>query len=221
MIRQAHTYLAGAVSGTALIATAIVAFVALVSLQAVRDWPLAGIGGNDQTGVSAARPAVHAGGTTGEVATGRRPGAVAAGARGGRNPHGGGSKARNTALGALPASSGGPPAGSPPSTEGGATGGGPARSGAPGSGLNGGGGGGGQSGNPSSPGSSPSDSVAGTVNKTVSGVDSATSGALGEAGVTKVTEETVDGVVGPETPMGKTVEKSVETVGGLLGGSGQ
>ena len=35
MIRQAHTYLAGAVSGTALIAVAVVAFVMLVSLQAL------------------------------------------------------------------------------------------------------------------------------------------------------------------------------------------
>ncbi len=44
MIRQAHTYLAGAVSGTALIAVAIVAFVLLVSAQAIRDWPLGGLG---------------------------------------------------------------------------------------------------------------------------------------------------------------------------------
>ena len=43
MIRQAHTYLAGAVSGTALVAAAVVAFVLLVSLQALKDWPLAGI----------------------------------------------------------------------------------------------------------------------------------------------------------------------------------
>src|SRR4051794_24438896 len=50
MIRQAHTYLAGAVSGTALVAAAVVAFVLLVSFQALRDWPLAGIGiGGDDT----------------------------------------------------------------------------------------------------------------------------------------------------------------------------
>ncbi len=42
MIRQAHTYLVGAVSGTALIAAAVATFVMLVSLQALRDWPLAG-----------------------------------------------------------------------------------------------------------------------------------------------------------------------------------
>ena len=44
MARQARNYLAGAVSGTALIGLAVVAFVMLVSLQTLRDWPLAGIG---------------------------------------------------------------------------------------------------------------------------------------------------------------------------------
>ena len=47
MIRQAHTYLAGAISGTVLVIGAIVGFVLLVSLQTVRgDWPLAGIVGS-------------------------------------------------------------------------------------------------------------------------------------------------------------------------------
>src|SRR3954447_10650747 len=54
MIRQAHTYLAGAVSSTALVAAAVVAFVLLVSFQALKDWPLAGIsiggGGSAATG---------------------------------------------------------------------------------------------------------------------------------------------------------------------------
>ena len=70
-------------------------------------------------------------------------------------------------------------------------------------------------------GSSPSETITGTVNETVSGVDNATGGALGNAGVTKVTEEVVNGVAGPESPVGKTVdgavEKVKETVGGLLG----
>jgi len=219
VIRQAHTYLAGAVSGTALIATAIVAFVVLVSLQAVRDWPLANIGGDDQTGVSAAQPAAHAAGSVGgEAAAGRRSGALAAGARGGRRAHGAGSKTGNAALGTPPASAEGSPAGSPRSTDGGVTGGGSGPSGAPSSGSSGGGGGSGQGGD-SAP--ATSESVAGTVNKTVSGIDSATGGSLGEAGVTKVSEETAGGVVGLETPLGKTVEKAAETVGGLLGGSGQ
>ncbi|MGC1852920.1 MAG: hypothetical protein WA687_10835, partial [Solirubrobacterales bacterium] len=53
MVRQARNYLAGAVSGTALIAIAVIAFVMLVSLQTLRDWPLAGIAGSgDESGVS-------------------------------------------------------------------------------------------------------------------------------------------------------------------------
>jgi hypothetical protein len=56
--------------------------------------------------------------------------------------------------------------------------------------------------------------VTGTVNETVSGVDQATGGTLGSTGVTEVTEETVNGAAGPESPVGKTVDKAVETVGG-------
>ena len=43
MVRQAQTYLAGAVSGTALIAVAVVAFVLFVSAAGPEDWPLAGL----------------------------------------------------------------------------------------------------------------------------------------------------------------------------------
>jgi hypothetical protein len=60
--------------------------------------------------------------------------------------------------------------------------------------------------------------VTGAVNKTVSGVDQATGGTLGSTGVTKVAEETVNDVAGPESVVGKTVDKVVETAGGLLGG---
>jgi len=64
--------------------------------------------------------------------------------------------------------------------------------------------------------------VTSTVNETVSGVDQATGGALGATGVTKVTEEVVNGVAGPESTVGKTVDETIgkvkETVGGLLGG---
>ena len=60
MIRQAHTYLAGAVSGTVLIAIAVAIFVMLVSVQAAKDWPLADlVGGDDGASgaeVSAAQP---------------------------------------------------------------------------------------------------------------------------------------------------------------------
>ena len=75
MVRQAHNYLAGAVSGTALVAAAVVAFAMLVSLQSLRDWPLAGLfAGDDSAGVAPAR-AVSAGAggaaaSSGEAANG-------------------------------------------------------------------------------------------------------------------------------------------------------
>ena len=61
MIRQARTYLFGAVSATSLIVAAVVAFVALVSLQALRDWPLAGLAEGDSgtAAVSAGHPVKH------------------------------------------------------------------------------------------------------------------------------------------------------------------
>jgi hypothetical protein len=66
-------------------------------------------------------------------------------------------------------------------------------------------------------GRSTSGAVTGTVNDTVSGVDQTLGGALGDTGVTKVTEEVVDGAAGPESTVGETVDKVVETVNGLLG----
>src|SRR3954452_22722873 len=71
MIRQAHTYLAGAVSGTALVAAAVVAFVMLVSFQALRDWPLAGIslGGDDSAATPSAPGSDSSTATGGTAAT--------------------------------------------------------------------------------------------------------------------------------------------------------
>ncbi|MGD9735090.1 MAG: hypothetical protein AB7V58_05695 [Solirubrobacterales bacterium] len=58
------------------------------------------------------------------------------------------------------------------------------------------------------------------VNETVNSVDeSVTGGALEEAGVTGQTEEVVNGVVGPESALGKTVDETANAVGGLLGGN--
>jgi hypothetical protein len=54
----------------------------------------------------------------------------------------------------------------------------------------------------------------------VGAVDEATGGTLSEAGVTHVTEEVVNGVAGPESVVGKTVDGVGEVVGGLVGGSG-
>jgi hypothetical protein len=59
-----------------------------------------------------------------------------------------------------------------------------------------------------------------TVNNTVNQVDeTVTGGALKETGVTQVTEEVVNGVAGPESVVGKTVDEVGSVVGGLLGGS--
>jgi hypothetical protein len=58
-----------------------------------------------------------------------------------------------------------------------------------------------------------------TVNDTVNQVDeTVTGGALQETGVTQVTEEVVNGVAGPESVVGKTVDEVGNVVGGLLGG---
>jgi hypothetical protein len=235
MIRQAHTYLAGAVSSTALVAAAIVAFVGLVSFQALRDWPLAGIGigggdsaatGPSNPGAGSATSPAEAGGasvTTGPV--------LARGSS--RNGNGRSAAKRDqVAVDASPtAATGSPTAEAPtssPAGQGGSTG---APSGSPtgsasSSPTQGGGGGGsgpapGSGSGSSAGGSSQSTSgaIAGAVNKTVSGVDEATGGAIGSTGVPEVTEKVVEGVAGPESTVGHTVDEVVKTVGGLLGGS--
>ena len=61
--------------------------------------------------------------------------------------------------------------------------------------------------------SSTSSKVTSTVNETVNQVDeTVTGGALEATGVTQVTEEVVNGVVGPESTVGKTVDETVKTV---------
>jgi hypothetical protein len=223
MVRQAQNYLAGAVSGTALIAAAVVAFVMLVSLQALRDWPLANIGGNSGVGVSDGRPAAGAAGT------GAAAGTSHAGAgQAGRAAFGQGRNANRQVNGqkgnlgsrTSPHPSGGSPGGGPPGSS---PGGGSTPSGTPSSGgggsTGGGTGGGGQGGGGSGgSGSSTSGAVTGAVNDTVSGVDQATGGALSGAGVTEVTEGAVKGAAGPESTAGQTLDKTVETVGGPLPG---
>ena len=58
------------------------------------------------------------------------------------------------------------------------------------------------------------------VNGTVNGVDDGVlGGALHESGVTGATEGLVNGVAGPESPVGKVVDGTVEAVGGLLHGN--
>jgi hypothetical protein len=234
MIRQTHTYLAGAVSGTALVAAAIVAFVLLVSLQALKDWPLAGIGvgGNDSAASSPSRD----GGTNAQTAgVGSAGGATAGSATAGgsardANRRSAAAQADKAALGTAPApASGGPIAEAPPSGPTSPAAGGPSASSPPGSasssadGGNGGGstpGAGTGSGSSAGGGSqSTSGTIANTVNKTVAGVDEATGGVVGATGTTEATEKVVEGVAGPESTVGKTVDEAVKTVGGLLGGN--
>ena len=219
MIRQAHTYLAGAVSGTALIAAAVVGFVMLVSLQALKDWPLAGIGGGESTAVSTGRPA-------GAANPGERQ----------RRPHDRRGRGRQAGTGSRPAAPG--RANAPGGQDGVATAGGPSPgpSGSESPATN-------ESPPSSSTGGAGSTAASSSrrrwlwlkwgqrrgrtgavdlrlchhaVNETVSGVDQATRRRAGAS--TGVTEEAVNGVAGPESPVGKTVDKVVETVGGLLGG---
>jgi hypothetical protein len=49
--------------------------------------------------------------------------------------------------------------------------------------------------------------------------ETATGGALKETGVTGLTEEVVNGVAGPESVVGQTVDEVGNAVGGLLGGN--
>jgi hypothetical protein len=77
MIRQAHTYLVGALSGVVVIAIAIGVFVVLVSAQVFHDLPIPALSGSDQktavsTGKALPSPDHQAVATTGAVT----PGAV-------------------------------------------------------------------------------------------------------------------------------------------------
>ena len=70
MIRHSQTYLFGAISGTAVIAAAVVFFVLFVSAQALRDWPIGDLhigGGNHSTAVGPAE-SLGAGGATNAAA---------------------------------------------------------------------------------------------------------------------------------------------------------
>ncbi len=58
-------------------------------------------------------------------------------------------------------------------------------------------------------------SATGKVTETVKG---ATGGAVDPAPVGKAVDETVKGVVGPDSPIGKAVDETVKGVGGLLDG---
>jgi len=204
MIRQAYSYLAGAVSGAALIAAAVVVFILLLaSTQGFRDLPVVDIGGDESAAVAPARPAsattTAAGGARGAAsrdgsATVESGGAepVASGPQGvATSPSSG-----NPGGGNSPASSGGPA--SPTQTGGG-------------SGSNSPGGG---SGGAARSGDSVSGAVTGAVNDTVDEVD----GALDRTGVTGVTEGPLDRFAGPNSVVGQTVDEAPGAVSGLPDG---
>jgi hypothetical protein len=238
MIRQAHTYLAGAVSSSALVAAAVVAFVLLVSLQALKEWPLSGIGigGGDSAAVGPSAPVpTGSASSPAQAAAGATTGPVAAKSTA-RNGNGrpAAKQGNQVAVDASPtATTGSPTAETPTSSPAGQGGSAPngssssptgSASSAPASGGGGGGGGGGSSpsagsGSTSSTesgGKTTSGAITETVNKTVSGVDEATGGVIGSTGVTEVTEKVVESVAGPESTVGKTVDEVVKTVNCLL-----
>lgn len=235
MVRQARTYFLGAMSGTVLIVAAVVVFVVLVSAQALRHWPLSGFGGegSDRVKVAPAVPAGKAVATTGPAlaaGVGVRP-KRAGGRRGGGSTREVGTVDSHGTVdavgsdqvpgGTITGSAGGEssPAGDGNSSPSAGGGGSPSGSSSSG-GSAGGGSGSGSSGSKSGPRNSGSGSVSSevgtTVNKTVSGVDKATGGALESTGVTNTTEAVVEVVAGPESKIGQTVDKTVEAVGGLL-----
>jgi hypothetical protein len=214
--------------GATLIAIAIAVFVLLVSAQVFRDWPIAALGGSDESAAVSDAEAAPAGGRA--VPTTAVAQAASANAKGSRNAASrDGSGGGSTSAVAL-----GPTTGGSPQTGSGGSGGGgqgagsgstDSPQGAPASGTatsagGGGNGGGGGATGPSGGTTNPSTSgqVTGAVNDTVSKVDeTALGGTLEESGVTETTEEVVNGVAGPESAVGKVVDGATETVGGLLG----
>lgn len=207
--------------GATLIAGAIAVFVVLVSAQVFSDWPIAALGGgDDSTAVSSAQPARGSSGlaapASGGAAAGPGNGASSPGApgaqRGGIGAVGGQPGAAGAGNGAGEGSGGGsePPASAQnPAT---ASPGGNA-----GAGAGSGGGAGSSGGGGAGTASTPSGKVTETVNGTVDKVDeSALGGALGNSGATEVTEGVVNGVVGPESTVGQVVDETVGVVGGLL-----
>ncbi len=210
MIRQAHSYLAGAVSGATLIAAAIVVFILLlVSTQGFRDLPLINVGGSESTAVDSADPAAP----RGSVATSDSGRSAGASNRSASVTRGGGlatDGAEGTATSPAPGNSAGN----------GGAGASPGNSSTPTSG-----GGGGSSSSPSGgggSGASAGDTVSGTVADTVNGVvdrvDGALGGALDRTGVTDVTQGAVDGVAGSNSVVGQAVDRTAGAVRDLLGG---
>jgi len=78
VIRHSQSYLFGAISGTAVIAAAVVCFILFVSAQALRDWPISNLnfgGGNESAAVA---PAESLGGSSSNAAAKALEGPVTA-----------------------------------------------------------------------------------------------------------------------------------------------
>jgi hypothetical protein len=217
VVRQTQTYLASAVSGTILIALAIVAAVLLVSSQAFRDWPLSGLpglGGEEASeALAPATPVSEAANAGGPAA---RDAADDGRARGtGPAVRNGGSAGEPVLT--VPASAS-PGAGDPDASPSQPTSSAPAASGRAGGG--GGASSPGGSTQPSTGSRSASGQATGAVNEIVAGADQGAGGTLGDSGVTEVTESAVNGVAGPESVAGKSVDEAAGAVDGVLGADG-
>lgn len=195
MIRQARTYLRGAVSATALIAVTVVAFVVLVSLQALENWPLAG--SPDPAGSAAvetpapAALAAHRTNARARRAAGhRRPGRRTDLGRGARA----GIADTSTPSG-LPTAQGDGGPSAPEAAPGEAT----SSDGVPAT--------------HAAPAPAPVEAVTGTANGAVSEVEET----VNETGVTTTAGAAVQEVAGPGSTVGGAVGKATEAVGGLTG----
>jgi hypothetical protein len=235
MIRQAHTYLVGALSGTVLIGAAIAVFVVLVSAQVFKQWPGVSFGSNgpDTTQVSDAKSVSHtppSESPAGAAAKAKAPIAVAPGHKVASQAENSGARGAGTAtsthvaaaapdtnvVAESPGSSGGEaPSGSPGSGGGGSSGGSPPHAASPapsspapsaGSGGSGGSGRGGETSTPTS----------GGGGKETSPPPSSASKALTETVNKTVTgvDETVTGGALAETGVTHVTEEVVNSVAG-------
>jgi hypothetical protein len=215
MIRQAHTYLAGAASSAALICAAVLAFVLLAWLNPLRDLQLPDLGGVDAIAPVSSGPLPR------EVATS----AFGSDARGdrARAPRASGS-AENPATGRR--GEGGTPADPGRSVGGGGAGEAPT-SGPPPAQSSGGGGSGptaaaplGGSGLSVGGSSVNSGSVPGAVGGAVGSTDQALGGTLGQTGVGNAVQGATQGLVGPGSTAGQTIDGALGAANGVIGGGG-
>jgi hypothetical protein len=259
MVRQAHNYLVGALSGVTLIGIAIAVFVVLVSAQVFHDWPIAALSshsdassvapakalpGVDQTADTAptgttagtAHPnAAKAGAATvaptakrahphhaaATDATGPATVVEAAPTAAGDETSGGNSGSRSSQPSASTNSSSSTPSSNSGSSSGGSTGSSSSGSSGTATSSSGSTGNGGSTTTPppTTAATKPlSEAVVEAADGTVGAVNEVTGGTLEKAGVTQVTEEVVNGLAGPESLVGKTVNGVGETLNKVLGG---